>query len=190
VSGEITTPNGAPSRNGVIVEAAVDAAPAKEPLSATAPEPSSSSSSSSSAAAADDTPPSGSSAVPLPTQRRAADPPILTPSGLPWRLKPPKAAPGSTPPGPALPPPAGTGDVPGEATQRLVGDGGSSPGNGHGLAGASSERGPDKTRSLMASYRSGTLRGRTDAARLTRQDRQPPEWTESTSEPRVTEEEG
>jgi hypothetical protein len=82
--------------------------------------------------------------VPDPPVRRA-DPPVLTPSGLPFRQREP--APAGEPSRPA----AGNGQaaVPGNASIGRAG------------------RAPDDMRSIMASYRSGTLRGRLDAARLT-----------------------
>ena len=125
--------------------------------------------------------------------------PKLTPSGLPWRQR--AASPGEPAPAAATAPiapqamasPASPQVVTGPDTEPEVpaaapdaeptvdtGDRG----------GEATVRDPDQTRSLMASYRSGTLRGRTDAARLVGQDRHRPEWTESSSEPRATEEEG
>ena len=50
-------------------------------------------------------------------------------------------------------------------------------------------RGPEETRSIMASYRSGTLRGRIDAARLN-DPNHAPEWTQATQESHSTDEEG
>jgi hypothetical protein len=50
-------------------------------------------------------------------------------------------------------------------------------------------RPPEEVRGIMASYRSGTLRGRLDAARLN--DANPtPEWTDATLESHGTDEEG
>ena len=91
-------------------------------------------------------------------------PTTLTPSGLPFRHKdsgPPRPpAPISPVPVPAAAYPSTV--VPGvPAQQRPVGAEPSSATNG-----ADHSRPPEQVRSMMASYRSGTLRGRTEAARL------------------------
>jgi len=134
----------------------------------------------------------------------APEPPRLTPAGLPWRQRP--ASPGEASPAaagapttaPSTPgaPPVWTPVAAGEPT---AGD-------------AIPTRPPDQTRSLMSSYRSGTLRGRTEAARLTEPTEpagETPQWAEPptgplntepvgtaetaaapTTDPRTTEEEG
>ncbi len=88
------------------------------------------------------------------------EPPKLTPAGLPWRQR-------RSDPDEAAAPVAGSQPV------------ANSPQPSAGPA-----RDPEATRSLMDSYRSGTLRGRTEAARITEESGRPesesPQWTEST----------
>jgi signal transduction histidine kinase len=112
---------------------------------------------------------------------RRTDPPVLTPSGLPFRQRDPApggataaaASPRAEPGGPAASPPSnGQGPLPDNAAIGRAG------------------RAPDDMRSIMASYRSGTLRGRMDAARLVETDEDSPEWTAPTPESHDTEEEG
>jgi hypothetical protein len=69
-------------------------------------------------------------------------PPLLTPAGLPWRKRPAQTDTGT-----------GTGTGMAEPVDPP--------------SSSQAGRGADDVRDLMASYRSGTLRGRTDAARLT-----------------------
>jgi signal transduction histidine kinase len=99
--------------------------------------------------------------------------PKLTPSGLPWRQRKPADVPAPRPATAAevIVGPAGTG-TPDAGTGRPNGGG----------------RDPDQTRSLMASYRSGTLRGRTEAARLVESGHNPPEGTEGSPPPDATHE--
>jgi hypothetical protein len=80
---------------------------------------------------------------------RAGDQAKVTAAGLPWRQRSPSAEP-ATAAGPTVTAVAGAGLAARTAppTPEMA------------------PRDPETTRSLMASYRSGTLRGRTDAARL------------------------
>ena len=122
--------------------------------------------------------------------RRLRAPTMLTPSGLPWRQRPAPDTPVTdaapmTPVAPITPtaPPAPS----------------TAPGNGHpGQPGQPGQpdaaplvevgpprpvRGLEETRSLMASYRSGTMRGRTEAARLAEaNNHHTPEWTQPAQE--------
>jgi len=153
--------------------------------------------------------PSVTTAAPSGTAAGAPAPsaPKLTPSGLPWRQRP--SSPGEPAPAKAAAPPAAPiapqvlaspaspqaltstdADPERPATAPEVESDAEPTVDTANGAGGGAVRDPDQTRSLMASYRSGTLRGRTDAARLVGQDRHRPEWTESSSEPRATEEEG
>ena len=101
---------------------------------------------------------------------RRSDPPILTPSGLPWRQRP--SGPGESPAGSATGAgPIGSADTAG-LTDPIV----------------RAARRPDETRNVMSSHRSGTLRGRTDAARLA--DPNPPEWTPPAQESHDTDQGG
>ena len=123
--------------------------------------------------------------APLET-RPAAEPPKVTPAGLPWRQR--QSSPGEAPPRSRPSPTAGeatggeaTGGeaTGGEATggsSTAAGSTDSGTGNGH------AARDPDQTRSLMASYRSGTLRGRTEAARLADTNPPTPGWTDPESQ--------
>jgi signal transduction histidine kinase len=83
-----------------------------------------------------------------------ADPPVLTPSGLPWRQR--RTAERTGP----VRPPSRVPDPPRPATETDGGNGGNR-GNGTPPVG----RGLEDMRNLMGSYRAGTLRGRSDAAR-------------------------
>jgi signal transduction histidine kinase len=115
-------------------------------------------------------------ALPTPSEPRPrrSDPPILTPAGLPLRQRNPGPA-GDQPPRPAptsVAPPPVPATVPPTAAQI-------------GRAG----RGPEEIRNIMSSYRSGTLRGRTDAAHLAADtNHHAPEWTPSAQEPSGTDE--
>jgi signal transduction histidine kinase len=120
-------------------------------------------------------------------QARRAEPPILTPSGLPFRQR------DTVPSAPAVAEAAGpTGQTgPGGPT----GSAPARPATGSGVPtnspiGGRTGRGPDEVRTLMSSYRSGTLRGRIDSARLAENNHHAPEWTPSTQESHRTEEEG
>jgi signal transduction histidine kinase len=92
---------------------------------------------------------------------RGTEPIVYTPSGLPLRRR------GPTP---------GTG--PAESPESAPRRAGSARGNGSAVddepSGEVVARGED-VRSLMSSYRSGTLRGRDDASRLTENNNHPPE---------------
>jgi hypothetical protein len=115
-------------------------------------------------------------------QARRAEPPILTPSGLPFRQR------DSVPAAPAAVDatrPAGSEPI-GSTPARPTGSG--VPTNSP--IGGRTGRGPDEVRILMSSYRSGTLRGRIDSARLAENNHHAPEWTPSTQESHRTEEEG
>ncbi|HEY7224041.1 MAG TPA: nitrate- and nitrite sensing domain-containing protein [Micromonosporaceae bacterium] len=96
-----------------------------------------------------------------------AEQPKLTPSGLPWRQRrptgEPEAAVADAGFGPATAAPASDPTMP------------ASDGMGPTHTGP---RDPDVTRSMMASYRSGTLRGRSDAARLAEEEPTGPTPTE------------
>jgi signal transduction histidine kinase len=110
---------------------------------------------------------------------RATEPPKLTPSGLPWRQR--QSSPGEPPPrtrlaGGAAEATGGWATIAGAPD--ATGQAGATDG---GMGNAQGTRGPDQTRSLMASYRSGTLRGRTEAARLAGSAPQTPEWTDAES---------
>ena len=91
-----------------------------------------------------------------PLASRRPQPTVYTPSGLPFRTR--ESGPGGTSDGPDGSEAADPSD-PSDPTD---------PGQRAG-------RGPDQVRSLMSSYRSGTLRGRDDAARLTEGSPPPPE---------------
>ncbi|HLT10203.1 MAG TPA: nitrate- and nitrite sensing domain-containing protein, partial [Micromonosporaceae bacterium] len=117
--------------------------------------------------------PPGSDAAVTPEAGPAgrSDPPPLTPAGLPWRqrrntAKSTSPLAGSSTPSPRAPAP------PEQPPQRRA------------------TRGLEETRNLMASYRSGTLRGRSDAARLAQDNTQAPEWRPPTQESAGTEDGG
>ena len=128
-------------------------------------------------------PPSAPSPAATPTPAAAPNPApappaptVLTPSGLPWRQRP---APESA----AVVVPAQSLSEP-EAAPSAGSDNGWSPG---GSAAAEVPtprpiRGLEESRNLMASYRSGTMRGRTEAARLAEKNNHTPEWTQPTQE--------
>jgi signal transduction histidine kinase len=106
-----------------------------------------------------------------PNRRR--EPATLTPSGLPFRQRDTGAS-GTRPPAPislapispVLPGPAVSGP-PVPSQQRPPG----ADAEPHqGANGSDQSRPPEQVRSMMASYRSGTLRGRTEAAKLTNPD--------------------
>jgi signal transduction histidine kinase len=109
---------------------------------------------------------------------RRPDAPILTPSGLPWRQR---SGPGRGPGHPApVTPVAPAHPDPGSITADNSLTAGS--------AGAAYTRGPEDMRSRMSAFRSGTLRGRSDAARLT-DSSHPPGPAETPHEPTANEEE-
>jgi signal transduction histidine kinase len=113
-----------------------------------------------------------------------SEPTILTPSGLPWRqrgkglVQPPSTGSAGAPSHPPATPTTPT-STPTSAPTSL-------PTNSP-IGRAS--RGPEEARSIMSSYRSGTLRGRIDAARLN-DTSHAPEWTQATQESHRTDEEG
>jgi signal transduction histidine kinase len=92
------------------------------------------------------------------------EPTVLTPSGLPWR---PKERGNGRP----LPGSARSGSPLSDAESGR-------PGNAGDLEHGRTARPPDEVRSIMASYRSGTLRGRIDAARLNDPPLDP-QWTDT-----------
>ncbi|HEX6872928.1 MAG TPA: nitrate- and nitrite sensing domain-containing protein [Micromonosporaceae bacterium] len=88
---------------------------------------------------------------------RDADPPRLTPSGLPWRPRPPR----SGTPAPGVSAPVHTGSAPDATTAGATADPLHSP-----TGAVPTMRSAEDLRHRMTSYRSGTLRGRNDAALL------------------------
>jgi hypothetical protein len=139
---------------------------------------------------------------------RRAEPTILTPSGLPWRRRdkgpaegtvssaaPSPSAPSSSSAPPSLSEPpslsaASSSSAPSSSAGPLAHTPAISPtsvptNSPIGRAG----RGPEEVRSIMSSYRSGTLRGRIDAARLN-DTNHAPEWTDVTQESHGTDEKG
>jgi hypothetical protein len=113
--------------------------------------------------------------VPNPAPTQPA-PTVLTPSGLPWRQRPAPesasaAAPAESRTDPEPPPSAAS-------------DNGWSPGGSAAVEAPTPRpiRGLEESRNLMASYRSGTMRGRSEAARLAETNNHTPEWTQPTQE--------
>jgi hypothetical protein len=138
--------------------------------------------------------------------------PLTTPSGLPWRqrLAPATDTPETTEPNgqgtpsapgaPALPSPtivdastatpvtSGWVTVPNQPAADDLAAPPESPTPP--AAPPRPVRGLEETRNLMASYRSGTMRGRTEAARLAESKNHAPEWTPPTQESVGTEDGG
>jgi signal transduction histidine kinase len=108
-----------------------------------------------------------------PALPRRPEPTVYTPAGLPWRRRDTGAHP-RIPQAPGAdrnaPPAAGTVEGPTTNTSSRAAPTG---GNGTDRTG----RGPEQVRTMMASYRSGTLRGRDDAARLTPPEEESPQWS-------------
>jgi signal transduction histidine kinase len=98
-----------------------------------------------------------------PVELPAPRPAIMTPSGLPWRQR--EGAASEPPPGSHYA--NGVNGTAAEPTPAQIGRAG---------------RGPEEMRNIMSSYRSGTLRGRSDAARLASDDEAPDRTTPVTPE--------
>jgi signal transduction histidine kinase len=132
---------------------------------------------------------------------RPPEPTVLTPSGLPFRQRDPgtgprspapvspvpmpiapiSPAPSTVVPPPPAPVPLQQRPVGAEASTPATSNG--TPTNGSTANGAGHPRAPEDVRSMMASYRSGTLRGRNEAARLTEDEPS----TSDTSDPTALE---
>jgi hypothetical protein len=101
---------------------------------------------------------------------------VYTPAGLPWRRRDtgahPRVTPGPTPTSDRnAPPTAGTAEGTGTNTSSHA-----SPTGGNGAD--HTGRGPEQVRTMMASYRSGTLRGRDDVARMASPpEDESPQWS-------------
>lgn len=123
---------------------------------------------------------------PLP---RRPMPPVLTPSGLPFRQRDPQ--PSEPPPVPESPTRVGdeAASPRPEAPSTDLPDGERPGQKDPTVAAPRPERGREDVRSIMSSYRSGTLRGRVDAAQLAGTSHAP-ERAPQAQQPHSTDEEG
>jgi signal transduction histidine kinase len=106
-----------------------------------------------------------------PVELSGPRPTIMTPSGLPWRQR--EGAASEPPPGSRYE--NGVNGTVVEPTPAQIGRAG---------------RGPEEMRNIMSSYRSGTLRGRSEAARLASDDEAPERTAPATPESPGTDERG